>query len=418
MRLPFRLADSLLIVWGAASAFAQTPVPPRRPPTPGASMVIVTVAGTVQSGTNGNPNSSPPGAGAVFGGASDLSGNPFTLTITFDPSEGTNSSYHCSDGTLNQSSNQGSDTAAAPTAVLQIGEGSYSYGTRPLRTIDWLIYREAPTPCTGYNSVGFGWSEGYTGNYSGGSGFGNIYLYASSPNFLSGDWRSPIPNTLVDPADFQFNITLRGVAPDGTQSLIAYAYGELTATNITVSGPVICSAGDSPVLPPPTPGVAEHEYVVKDFICSPLLRPSSLSCTAENVFSVLREFPTPVDEGHKVNTCDVTYIPPIISFPPGFPFASTLADVSYVGHVITYVDSSALSITNVTLPDHTFYPGQVTRSVISENGDIYIQSVGTGTGPNEPWNTEAVWEIIGPLVWHSADTDIFRRFNEFPLRAR
>ena len=205
---------------------------------PAASQVVVTVTGTVANVTNGNPNSDPPGEGAVFGAAGNLSGDPFTLTMNFDPSEGTNSSASCSDGTINQSSNIGSDASAGPTAVLQIGGGSYTFGNVTPINMGWGITRGASLPpsCSGYNEVGFGLSESYGGTYSGSSGFGNVILYATSPNFASGDWRTAIPTTSIGVAQFQFNITLYSIAPDGTHTLAAYANGYLNATSVTVSG--------------------------------------------------------------------------------------------------------------------------------------------------------------------------------------
>ena len=113
---------------------------------PAASQVVVTVTGTVANVTNGNPNSDPPGEGAVFGAAGNLSGDPFTLTMNFDPSEGTNSSASCSDGTINQSSNIGSDASAGPTAVLQIGGGSYTFGNVTPINMGWGITRGASLP--------------------------------------------------------------------------------------------------------------------------------------------------------------------------------------------------------------------------------------------------------------------------------
>jgi hypothetical protein len=68
------------------------------------------------------------------------------------------------------------------------------------------------------------------------------------------------------------------------------------------------------------------------------------------------------------------------------------------GPVVSYVDSSDFSITNVTLPGHRFYPGKVIRSVITENGEIDIQTTGTGTGPH-PWLNEHAAD----LYWGSID---------------
>src|SRR5579884_3602481 len=81
MRINGRLVICQLATWCAAHGYAQG--------TSANSSVVVTVTGTVKSGTNGNPNTKPPGAGMVFGGATNLAGEPFTLTLNFDPSQGT-----------------------------------------------------------------------------------------------------------------------------------------------------------------------------------------------------------------------------------------------------------------------------------------------------------------------------------------
>jgi hypothetical protein len=125
-----------------------------------ASQVIVTVTGAVQSGTNGNPDSTPPGAAKVFGGGPDLGGLPFSLTLVFDPSQGTNTFDSCPDGSVSQSSNTALGATKGPTAVLEIGAGSFSFGTLPLGGISWTILRSAPASCTSpYSEIGFGWSE-------------------------------------------------------------------------------------------------------------------------------------------------------------------------------------------------------------------------------------------------------------------
>jgi hypothetical protein len=210
-----------------------------------ASTVIISVTGTVESGTDGNPNSNPPGAGRIFGGDADLSGKPFTLTVTADDGQGKNSFSTCADGAISQSSNQGSDVKAAPKAVLQIGNGSFSFGALTLQDIGWTFYREAHTSCTSYNDVGLSWSETYTGNYRGGAGFGGVELYASTANFSSGDWRSLVPTSSLPPTVFQFNVS---VSQSGTPNPIAYAHGELKAATVMVSGPSpTCPAGVSNV---------------------------------------------------------------------------------------------------------------------------------------------------------------------------
>jgi hypothetical protein len=201
-----------------------------------ALQVIVTVTGKVESGTNGNPDSTPPGVGKVFGGAADLTGQSFTLTLNFDTSQGTSNYGTCSDGSVYNSSNVGAFGAAAgPTAVLQIGGGSYSFGTLPLSGDTWTITRSAPAACTSpYSEIGFAWGEHYAGNYAGASGLGGINMYPAS--LPSGDWRSSVPPTAVN-ATFHFTITL---SQNGT--LLTYAFGYLLASSITVGRSATCNA--------------------------------------------------------------------------------------------------------------------------------------------------------------------------------
>ena len=111
------------LIWGMCWAGLCLPV---RAQAPNAETIIVT--GTVLSGTDGNPNSNPPGAGRIFGGDNDLSGQPFTLTIQISETEGTpNSPGKCADGTIYTSSITGSNTSSAPTARLEIGTGGGSF---------------------------------------------------------------------------------------------------------------------------------------------------------------------------------------------------------------------------------------------------------------------------------------------------
>src|SRR5262249_54301928 len=86
-----------------------------------------------------------------------------------------------------------------------------------------------------------------------------------------------------------------------------------------------------------------------------------------------------------VSTCEVTRIP----FPP-------------INPVMFYVDPGTFSVTNVTLPRpirHLLYPGEVIRSVIEEDGDIYVVTTGTGTGKYAKFN-----ELVGPLLFYNVDT--------------
>jgi hypothetical protein len=51
----------------------------------------------------------------------------------------------------------------------------------------------------------------------------------------------------------------------------------------------------------------------------------------------------------------------------------------------TYVDPDSLSITNVTEEAHSFCCGYVSRSVVQDGTDIYIETYGTGSNKNLFW---------------------------------
>jgi hypothetical protein len=172
VHLRFRSVFSAFVVWFVLvlSPFAQ------------AAKVIVTISGTVDSGTDGTTftqsDGTPPGAAKVFGGGANLAGEIFTLTITFNASEGTSNFGSCPDGTVYASNNSGSNELSGPTAVLQIGGGSYSFGVLPVTGITWQVSRSAPTSCNNqYSSAAVGFSESYTGAYGGAAGFGNTTLF-------------------------------------------------------------------------------------------------------------------------------------------------------------------------------------------------------------------------------------------------
>ena len=62
------------------------------------------------------------------------------------------------------------------------------------------------------------------------------------------------------------------------------------------------------------------------------------------------------------------------------------------------VDECNKTITNTTLPGHTF-GGSVTISILQKNGVVGAQIVGTGVGPNAVSN-----QILGPLIFEYLGT--------------
>ena len=195
--------------------------------------VTIQIFGTVSSGTDGNPASRPPGAGNVFGGGSNLAGKPAVLTLHISDSEGTNTRGKCSDGSIYTSTIEGSNRSDAPTATLQIGNGSFTYGAYPLYNISWSTGRTAHGPCSSYNEIGFGWTESYDGSYMGSSGFGSALLYTMT-NLSSGDWHFTVPRVSISGAvPFQFSIA---VTDRATLKNSKYAHGYLTPEFVSVNG--------------------------------------------------------------------------------------------------------------------------------------------------------------------------------------
>jgi hypothetical protein len=122
------------------------------------------------------------------------------------------------------------------------------------------------------------------------------------------------------------------------------------------------------------------------YICST----SDTSCTPESVFQLLRQFPAPL-------LSDV--FNPLQTFDADRPAVNN-GDISVlpIGLVVTCVDQKNLSVTNKTSVFHLLYPGTVTRSVIVKDGNIYIDTVGTGSGLLPKMN-----EKLAPYVWGSVD---------------
>ncbi|MDF3982573.1 RHS repeat-associated core domain-containing protein [Luteibacter sp. PPL554] len=126
-------------------------------------------------------------------------------------------------------------------------------------------------------------------------------------------------------------------------------------------------------------GLDPHHYSVTNFICS-VTQPG---CTPQNVFDRLRRYSAPFsDPSHPIKSGDTETIP-------------------WLGPVVHGVDPSNCSITNTTLPGHKLYPGQVTRTVVNDNGMISIITDGTGDGPMSTLN-----DALAYPLWSTVDGNI------------
>jgi len=127
-------------------------------------------------------------------------------------------------------------------------------------------------------------------------------------------------------------------------------------------------------------GLAPHQYTVTDFICYA----AQSGCTPQNVFNQLRRYPAPFSDGNPVSTGDISNIPGL-------------------GHVVHTVDPTHCSVTNTTEPDHTLYPGQVTRSVVQNaDGSIDVVTTGTGDGAFSALNDALADPLWGAVDWNVA----------------
>ena len=92
----------------------------------------------------------------AFGVGQDLSGQPFTLTITFDASkaETTTDNLGCTGSSMKGSTADGNPARV----VLQIGKGSCTFGTKP--ESKWEAWRAAPSNCYPTGEMSFSVFEG------------------------------------------------------------------------------------------------------------------------------------------------------------------------------------------------------------------------------------------------------------------
>jgi hypothetical protein len=237
LRLPKVGFQFSVVRWtGVICCFVELCLPA---PAQTSNSITIIITGTVLSGIDGNPSSSPPGAGKIFGGSSDLSGQPFTFTLQISDSEGiTNAPGTCPDGSIYSSAITGSSTSSPPSARLQIGSagGSFTYGALSLSSIGWTMIRTAKTSCSSYNTITLGWSEyeqSTGGDYTGSSGFGSVVLYTEN-DLSPGYWYAPVPLQGVTSSPLHFTITVNQAT--NIYNNLKFASGYLSPTSIQVQG--------------------------------------------------------------------------------------------------------------------------------------------------------------------------------------
>jgi hypothetical protein len=190
-------------------------------PAAQAAQVIVTITGTVSSGSNGYFN----GDGTIFRPNYLIAGEPFTLTYTFDDTKGQDIvDYSYPGGPPDKDDLTGSGASSPGSAVLQIGDVPYTFPTS-----------------TGSSSEATRWPGSVP---DGGADFGvwiqdgindsavtALYYVKSAALSLNYSWKSPFADSSVTCCVYTFNISVK------TANGYLSANGSLTPTSIVEVGP-------------------------------------------------------------------------------------------------------------------------------------------------------------------------------------
>lgn len=127
-----------------------------------------------------------------------------------------------------------------------------------------------------------------------------------------------------------------------------------------------------------------HEYTVANYeICDLNQFPC---CTPEFVFNIMisqGSFVAPYAGSQPIVDCGEVHV---------FGF----------GHIVTKINSTALSVTNYTRSDHILYSGKVVRTVVALNNKIYVYTTGVGNNSSQwlAWlnqnqtNADLVWNHV------------------------
>lgn len=214
--------------------FAAALAPPAR-----AGTVTVTITGHVSSGTDGNTSAQ----GLVFGTAYNISGDAYTLTFTFDDSQGTETGIACGapSYSLGYSTISNSGTSNPGTATLAIGSGSFTFDGVSMQqnSITSSVSYSYGVNCYGWSWGDYGVSVGYGTGYSASSSV-QANIYPSSTvvyeNYLgtNGDWRSTIATiSSLYSGTFPYSIYVV-TSPGGVPYQLSS--GDLTPETFTVNG--------------------------------------------------------------------------------------------------------------------------------------------------------------------------------------
>jgi hypothetical protein len=222
--------------------------------------VTITIAGTVFSGTDET---------GVFGFPknTDLTGKPFTLTFAFDDTKGTEAFTSTGSYIKNTSaSNPG-------TAALQIGDGSFGFGT-----LGYSPYQsEARVSSAGSVTNSEYALQAGDGNYGGNWNDiqGTISPARGTVLTTNPSWEAPFSNSnlaVYSPSDnYSLSFGIIETFQDNP-ALNMIANGYLTVAKITVSGPTTCSSANvSLFLPAP-------QYMQAKFVAPTTLTDYKAAC--------------------------------------------------------------------------------------------------------------------------------------------
>jgi hypothetical protein len=142
-----------------------------------------------------------------------------------------------------------------------------------------------------------------------------------------------------------------------------------------------------------------HEYQDSTEMCK---RSQSPACTVENVFNTLLHTPAAIApvistvQAKDIQSCRVLELRSC----PGSD-----NDIRIV------IDPAQDSVTNYTLPDHIFYPGEVMRRIVDHSGAIEIETIGKGVGCKKAENIEGATCKIWPDADQALRVAVWKELN-------
>ena len=151
-----------------------------------------------------------------------------------------------------------------------------------------------------------------------------------------------------------------------------------------------------------------HEYGADGKLRTLMCTKISSTCNPRLVFTVMLEesrFNTITDDRRPLVDCKSTNV-------QIGPYSNN--------QIRSVVDDIKLTVTHYTVAGkHKLHPGKVVRRVLADDGRVYVQTEGEGTGDygtaNE-WFSSIVWSGVDErLQYRLAFPDLYRQYNGLPL---